>query len=138
MAEAADLYERQLLAHAKAPHGAGRLANPTASVVLDNPLCGDRITLDLVIDGERVMAVGHEVKACALCQAAASVIGLEAPGKTRAVLAALEPGVRDMLTRNAEPPLEALRFFTPVRGYKSRHDCVLLPFRALSQAMAQS
>lgn len=92
--------------------------------------------LDVERDGDVITRIGHEVKGCALCQAAASVIALTAPGQTRAALALLEPAVRDMLTREAEPPFEALRFFTPVRGYKSRHDCVLLPFRALSQAIA--
>lgn len=137
MADAVDLYQQQLLAHAKTPHGAGRLSNPSASVTLDNPLCGDRITLDLVCEGNIVERIGHEVKGCALCQAAASLIGLKAPGAARAALAQMEPAIRDMLTRNAEPPFEEARFLTPVRGYKSRHDCVLLPFRALSQAIAQ-
>jgi nitrogen fixation NifU-like protein len=137
VADAADLYQQQLLAHAKAPHGAGRLSTPDASATLDNPLCGDRITLDIACDGEVITQIGHEVKGCALCQAAASVIALKAPGQTRTALAALEPAIRDMLTRDAEPPFEELRFFTPVRGYKSRHDCVSLPFRALSKALAQ-
>lgn len=137
MSEAADLYQSQLLAHAKTPHGAGRLPRPSASASLDNPLCGDRITLDLVCEGDVVTAVGHEVKGCALCQAAASVIGLKAPGRTRLDLAALEAQTRDMLTRNMAPPFAEMQFFTAVRDYKSRHDCVLLPFRALSQAVAQ-
>ncbi len=109
-----------------------------ASVSLDNPLCGDRVSLDVRLDGGRVTASGHRVKGCLLCKAAAALaeeraVGLEADGAAQ-----LLDQVAGMLKKGAEPAFPALAAFLPVRPHKSRHDCVLLPFKALARAVKAS
>jgi nitrogen fixation NifU-like protein len=118
-----------------------RLERPQASATVDNPLCDDRVTIDLGLADGRVAAVGHKVRGCLLCQAAAAAIAVRAPGETpaalRAIGAALERAVRREPAA-AEGLWPKLGAFAPVHAHKSRHDCVLLPFEALAQALDQA
>lgn len=135
MAVSDAMYDAAIVALAKEAFGAGRLEAPDASVECDNPLCGDRITLDLKGHDGHVGAIGHKTRGCLLTKAAASLIGREAPGADAARLAALEAAVREVLqTGTSSDP--HLAIFAPVAAVRSRHDCVLLPFRALDQAIA--
>src|SRR6185503_8145315 len=85
-----DLYQDRIVAQAKAATRAGRLEAPDATLTRDNPLCGDRITLDIRFDGKRIADLAHRVRGCLLCEAAASAIGAHAVGKTAADVAAAE------------------------------------------------
>jgi NifU-like protein involved in Fe-S cluster formation len=78
------LYNRDILRLAAAIPHLGRLAHPQASAEKASPICGSRVAVDLVLDGEgRVVALGQEVKACALGQASAALMGGHAIGRTR-------------------------------------------------------
>lgn len=132
------LYHRSILEAAEAAFGAGRLDRPDATASADNPLCGDRVTIDLRVRGARVGALGHVVRGCLLCEAAASVLARDAVGKELGQLETLAESVRAMLESTAGPPgvpWQAFAMFLPVRDFKSRHQCVLLPFAALSIAL---
>lgn len=134
------LYQQAILDLSRAAHAAGRLVDPTASVTIHNPLCGDRITLDLKLgDDDVVREIGHRVRGCALCEAAASAIGLHAPG---AAPTQLRKACEDIAALIAGRELDLLWpelfVFRPVRDFKSRHRCVLLPFEALAQGLAQA
>ena len=134
------LYHQAILDLARQAGRAARLEGATASVTVDNPLCGDRVTVDLDLADGRVRAVGHKVRGCLLCQAAAAAIAARAPGETPAALRGiakkLDLAIRKDPSANAGlwPELGA---FAPVHPHKSRHDCVLLPFEALVQALDQ-
>ena len=132
-----ELYHQAILELAKQARQAGRLEAPQASVTVDNPLCGDRVTLDLNLADGRVREVGHKVRGCLLCQAAAAAIGARAPGETPAALRALARDLGDAIARTPDAPMAwpELAAFAPVHAHKSRHECVLLPFAALSQAL---
>ena len=132
------LYHDALVARARTAFGKGRLPDATATARLDNPLCGDRVTIDLRITDGRIAAVGHEVKGCLLCEAAAASIAELAPGKTAAEARDLAAGITAMMKDGSAAPLPALEIFTPVIQAKSRRDCVLLPFGALTKALAGS
>jgi len=141
-----DLYHQAILDLAREATGQGRLETPQASVRVDNPLCGDRVTLDLdMVDG-RVGAVRHQVRGCLLCQAAAAVIGARAPGQTAPALRDNAERLRRLIVDGAgaeggaaTPGLwPELAAFAPVHRHKSRHDCVLLPFTALDRALQQA
>ena len=134
----AELYQTQIMSEARAAHGKGRLADPDASATRDNPLCGDRVTVDVKLAGGRIATVAHDVRGCALCQAAASLIGAAAPGLAPADAAALPAAVDAMLAGGAPPVgvFSRIEMFTPVRAHRSRYDCVKLPFMALAEACA--
>jgi len=139
-----DLYHKAILDLARRATGHGRLEAPQASVRVDNPLCGDRVTLDLSLENGRVSAVAHRVRGCLLCQAAAAVIGARAPGETATALRENTERLRRMIVEGAGPGEDLsgwwpeLEAFAPVHRHKSRHDCVLLPFTALSRALGQA
>lgn len=131
------LYQERIVALAKAKTGAGKLAAPTKSVRRDNPLCGDRVMLDVVLDGSgRIAEIAHQVRGCLLCQASASALAAVAVGRDAAGVAELRQQAERALGRaegEAPPPYDA---FAPVKAHKSRQDCVLLPLEALKDAFA--
>jgi nitrogen fixation protein NifU and related proteins len=141
-----DLYHQAILDLARRATGHGRLEAPQASVKVDNPLCGDRVTLDLDLKDGRVSTLGHQVRGCLLCQAAAAVIGARAPGQTAAALRENTERLRQLIVDGSGAADGAavdglwpeLAAFAPVHRHKSRHDCVLLPFAALSRALDQA
>ena len=133
------LYQQALKELAAAAHGAGRLVGPTASIRLDNPLCGDRIALNLSLAGDSIVAIGHETRGCLLCRAAASWLGRYSPGMPTTRILAAHAELRALLEGEINSPTDwpDLAPFSPVRAYKSRHGCVLLPFRAFAAALSQ-
>jgi nitrogen fixation protein NifU and related proteins len=135
-----DLYHQAIVALARQAAGAARLEAPQASATVDNPLCGDRVTIDLALADGRVQAVGHKVRGCMLCQAAAAAIVARAPGETAAALHEIA-GRLDQAIRKDPAGLASLwpelQAFAPVHRHKSRQDCVLLPFKALVRALDQ-
>jgi nitrogen fixation NifU-like protein len=135
----AALYHAALVQRAKAALGKGRLEAPTVSIKLDNPLCGDRITLDVEVQGDRIGAIGHQVRGCLLCEAAAATIAEYCAQRDLTEARAIIPAVQALM-RDGTPPPEiwsGLDVFTPVHASKSRRECVLLPFTALQQALDQ-
>jgi len=135
------LYQQAIVTAARAATGAGRLPAADGTATVDNPLCGDRVTIDLALAGDRVSAVGQVVRGCILCEAAASIIAACAPGEPAAALPGLRRLVEAMLRERAEAPAgrwQALAAFRPVAAHKSRHECVLLPFEALSEALGHA
>jgi len=132
-----ELYHAELVARAREAFGEGRIATAAASVTLDNPLCGDRVTLDLEKADGAVKAIGHEVKGCLLCAASAATIAAFASNRSPSELREMAAAAR-MLMKDGTPVPEkfaGLRVFTPVHAAKSRRDCVLLPFEALGKAL---
>lgn len=135
------LYHDALLRLARAAAEARRLEAPHASARRDNPLCGDDVTFEVRVRDGRVEAVGHRVRGCVLCQASAAVLGGAAPGRTPGELAAAREALTAMLRGSGlvpPYPWEELAVFQPVRAVPSRHECVLLPFEALADALTRA
>lgn len=132
------LYHEALVARARSGLGKGRLDPHDASARLDNPLCGDRVTLDLTLADGHITGIGHEVKGCLLCEAAASTIADRLKGATPTQAREMIAAVTALIKDGAPPPdsFADLAIFTPVHQAKSRRDCVLLPFGALEKALA--
>ena len=132
-----ELYHTELVARAREAFGEGRLASPAASITVDNPLCGDRVTLDLETGDGRVKAIGHAVKGCLLCEASAATITAFAQNRSPSELREMAVAAKALMKDGtAVPePFASLRIFTPVHASKSRRDCVLLPFEALGKAL---
>jgi nitrogen fixation NifU-like protein len=135
-----ELYQDAIMAHARAPHHAGKLEDAERRATVDNPLCGDRVTVELKLRDGKVEAIGHTVRGCALCQAAASMLADGAIGVDRDVVAAARDAIRAMLRDGAAPPTgrwSEFAAFLPARPARSRHECVLLPFQAIDLAFAE-
>jgi NifU-like protein involved in Fe-S cluster formation len=133
------IYSTGLLRLAAEATGAGRLAERDASADILNPTCGDRITVDVGLAEGRIAALGYEVHACVLTQASASLLGRHAAGSAAAEIRKVAEQIEAMLRDGSEPPAGSwadYAVFAPVRAHKSRHECVMLPLRALLAALA--
>jgi len=133
-----EIYHAEVKRLAQAATGAGRLAPPKSSTTLDNPLCGDRATIDLELKAGTIARLGHEVKGCLMCRAAAAILGTRAPGGTPAQARQAAIDLRGLLKEGRAVPPEGwveLAVFSPLAAHKSRHDCALLPLDALVQAL---
>ena len=136
----ADLYQEKILALAHDDARAGRLESPDATATVDNPLCGDRVTIDLRLKEGRIDEISHHVRGCVLCEASAAALAATAVGKNREALADAAAGLKRMLSGGDAPMGDWAGFdaFTPVAEHKSRHSCVLLPFDAIAEALAEN
>jgi NifU-like protein involved in Fe-S cluster formation len=135
------LYSARILAlAADIPH-AERLTVPQATVKKRSPLCGSTVTVDVIVEMGRIVAFGQDVKACALGQAAAAVVGGAAIGRSRAEVERARDQLRAMLKEGApapDAPFEGLEVLIPAREYKNRHASILLALEATAQAMAEA
>jgi len=133
-----DIYNKQILALALDIPRIGRLDRPQASVTHHSRLCGSRITVDLVLDGDRVADYAHEVKACALGQSSASILARHVIGATTSEIREARDALKAMLKENGPHPtgrFADLALLEPVRDYKARHTSTLLPFEATVEAI---
>ena len=136
-----DLYSANLLRLAANMPRAGRLAAPHASVEKTAKLCGSRVLVDVTVDGDRVADFAQEVKACALGQAAASVLGANVVGASLAELEVAREALRAMLEEGAPAPegrFSDLSMLAPVKDYPARHASTLLAFEAAAEAVRKA
>ena len=132
------LYNTAILRLAASIPHAVRLDAPQASVVRVSPVCGSKVTVDLDLDAAgRVVRFGQEVRACALGQASAALLGQHIAGKTAADLAAARDALAAYLRGEADAPgWPGLDLFAPARPHKARHGSILLAFQAAADAAA--
>ena len=136
----APLYNQQILRLATAIPHAERLPAPHATVERRSPVCGSRITIDVMMADGRVAAIGQEVRACALGQASAAVMGAHAIGRTPAELAAARDALAAFLAGGRDDPgtWPGLELFVPALPHKARHASIRLAFEAVAEAAAQA
>lgn len=133
------LYSKRILAlAADIPH-LGRLEGPQGTARKRSPLCGSTVTADVTLDDQgRVAEFGQEVKACALGQASAAVLGEQAVGLDRAAIETARDQLKAMLKSGGpvpEAPFEGYEVLQPARDYKNRHASILLSLEATLAAI---
>jgi nitrogen fixation protein NifU and related proteins len=132
------LYQASILEAAKQGAAPVRLEAPNGQATLDNPLCGDRVTIEVTLAADAFLAIGHEVKGCMLCQATTALIARELKDRPANALEQAENAVREMLKGSGNAPIGDLApfaIFLPVRPHRGRHRCVLLPFETARAAV---
>ena len=132
-----DLYSARILKLAANMPRAGRLDAPDASSEKVSKLCGSRVLVDLKLDGEEVVDFAQEVKACALGQAAAAVLGEHVIGARVDEIESARDQLAAMLKAGASPPegrFVDLKVLQPVKDYPARHASTLLAFEAAAEA----
>src|ERR1700744_3578963 len=133
-----DLYSAKLLALAANMPRIGRLAAPDASVEKIAKLCGSRGVVDVTLEDGRVADFAQDVKACALGQAAASVLGAHVIGASLDELEVTRSQFRAMLKAGGPAPdgrFSDLAMLAPVKDYPARHASTLLAFEAAAEAV---
>ena len=122
------------------PHSE-RLQAPDASVKKRSPLCGSTVTVDVSVTDGRISDFGQDVKACALGQASASVLGAVAIGRTLDEIETARDQLRAMLKENGpvpDAPFEDFAVLEPARDFKNRHASIMLALEATAEAMAKA
>ena len=118
-----------------------RLSEPTVSAKKRAPLCGSTVTVDLIIADGVIRDFGQDVKACALGQASASVVGANIVGCTQAQVTAARDQLKAMLKSGGpvpDAPFDGLGVLQPAVDYKNRHASILLALDASVEAMEKS
>lgn len=134
------LYSARILELAADIPRHARLESPDATVRKRSPLCGSTVTVDLQITDGVVTDYGQDVKACALGQAAASVVGSAIVGQRVADVAAARDALYAMLKQEGPTPpapFDGLEVLRPAAAYKNRHASIMLSLDAALEA-AQS
>lgn len=137
-----DIYSARVLAlAANLPH-LGRLVSPDGSAEKTSRLCGSRVTVDVGLDAEgRIERFAQDVKACALGQASAAILGAGAIGAGEADLELATRAFQSMLKAGGPPPegrFSDLAMLAPVKDYPARHASTLLAFEAALEAVRRA
>lgn len=135
------LYSARILAlAADIPH-LDRLPAPDATVKRRAPLCGSTVTVDIAVQDGQIAAFGQDVKACALGQASASIVGAAILGTTHEQVETARDQLKAMLKQDGpvpDAPFDGLEVLIPARDYKNRHASILLAIEATLEAMSQA
>ena len=135
------LYSARILdLAADIPHH-GRLEAPDASAKRRAPLCGSTVTVDIRSDGHSITDYAAEVKACALGQAAAGVVGANIIGCKLAQVTSARDALKAMLKQDGPTPpapFEGLEVLRPARDYKNRHASIMLTLEAAAEALEEA
>ncbi|MBB5723867.1 NifU-like protein involved in Fe-S cluster formation [Loktanella ponticola] len=132
------LYSGRILALAADMPRTTRIASPDGTAKKRSPLCGSTVTVDVVLTDGHVSDYAQDVKACALGQAAASVIGSAVVGLTPAQIEHGRAELHAMLKENGPvpaAPFDGLDVLEPAKEYKNRHASILLAFDATLEAI---
>ena len=133
-----DLYRDVILDHNRHPRNFGALEAGSAHAEGHNPLCGDRLTVSLRMDGERIADIRFEGKGCAISTASASLMTEAVKGKDRAAVHALFERVHALLTQPQAPDaadLGKLAALSGVREFPARVKCASLCWHTLNAAL---
>ncbi|MCF6443232.1 iron-sulfur cluster assembly scaffold protein [Nereida sp. MMG025] len=135
------LYSARILALAADMPAAERLAAPDVSAKRRSPLCGSAVTVDLALNDGVVSGYGQDVKACALGQAAASVVGSAIVGCTSDQIRRARDELKAMLKSDGPiptAPFDGLEVLIPARDYKNRHASIMLALDAACDALDET
>jgi len=138
-----DLYQDIILDHGQHPRNFRKQEQPSHFANGHNPLCGDRVTVYVTLDGDRIRDVSFQGRGCAISQASASLMTEILKGKTLAEAEALFAGFRAKVTGGEAPPtpapleddMERLEPLTGVKSYPARVKCATLAWHAFEAAL---
>lgn len=129
------LYHDKIVEHDRHPHHEGALPAATHEATVDNPLCGDFVTMRFVVADGAITDVAFEGRGCSLSRAAASMLTDRAVGASPDQIRALATTFEQFVAADTGADLGDLAVFEGVRAFKSRRTCACLAFRAAVAAL---
>jgi nitrogen fixation NifU-like protein len=140
MTDLAELYQQTIIEHNRAPRNFKPVPDANRTAEGFNAICGDKITLSLRLDGDRITDIGFQGSGCAISQASASLMTGAVQGKTAAEAEALFRAFHDMVAGGPDAPtdpkvLGKLAAFQGVRQFPSRVKCANLSWHTLHAAL---
>ena len=135
-----ELYRDVIVDHNRSPRNRGRLPEASHHATGDNPLCGDRLRLDVDFDGDVIRDLRFEGSGCAISTASASLMTEAVKGRTRVEAAALFDAMHGMLTGGGrdDASLGKLAALAGVAEFPARVKCATLAWHTLNAALAGS
>jgi nitrogen fixation NifU-like protein len=140
MSDLSELYQEVILDHNRRPRNFRTLEDPTRTQEGYNPLCGDRLTLYVKLEGDVIRDVAFQGVGCAISKASASLMTDALKGKTVGEARALFDRFHEMVTSSLDlpaPDLGKLSVFAGVREYPTRVKCASLPWHTLKAAVSE-
>jgi nitrogen fixation protein NifU and related proteins len=134
MTDLGELYQQVILDHNRNPRNFRKVEGANRHAEGYNPLCGDRISLQVRVDDDVIRDVGFQGSGCAISKAAASLMTTAVHGKTTAEANELFTAFHDMLTGAGIAPGK-LAVFSGVKAFPARVKCANLPWHALRAAL---
>ena len=143
MSDLRELYQEVILDHNKRPRNFRVIDNATRTAKGHNPLCGDRLTLYVTLEGDRIADAAFEGSGCAISKASASLMTEVVKGKTLDEADALFERFHALVTAPSDAPastegLGKLAVFAGVREYPARVKCASLAWHTLKSAVADA
>lgn len=140
MADLRDLYQEVILEHSKAPRNYRALPSADRKAEGFNPLCGDRLTVYVEMQGDLIRDIGFQGSGCAISKASASMMTQSLKGKTKDQARALFEGFRQALTGQTtgngnQVDLGKLAVFSGVSEFPTRVKCATLAWHTLQAAL---
>jgi len=141
MSELRELYQQVIIDHHRKPRNFRRLARPTTTAEGFNPLCGDRVAVEVELDGGVIRDIGFQGSGCAISRASASMMTASLLGKPIDQAEQTFEQFRRMVTETAAPQetgeaLGKLAVFAGVREFPSRVKCATLAWHTLHAALS--
>jgi nitrogen fixation NifU-like protein len=138
MPELRDLYQEVILEHSKAPRNYKALESANQKAEGYNPLCGDRFTVYLEMDGDKIREIGFQGAGCAISKASASMMTQSVKGKTKAEAERIFERFHKLVTGHShehEAELGKLAVFSGVSEFPVRVKCATLAWHTLEAAL---
>jgi nitrogen fixation NifU-like protein len=136
-----EVYQELILDHYKSPRCRGVLLNPDRTVDLNNPLCGDQISLTLKFHGEVISEIAFDGHGCSISQATASIMAELLKGKTKDEARNLSALFREMIKSeiqgDALDPLGDALALEGVKRHSARIKCALLAWDCIDRGLAE-
>jgi nitrogen fixation NifU-like protein len=131
------LYQQVVLDHYRRPRHRGSVDDCTHAAEGANPLCGDRLRIELLLEGGRIVRLGFAGEACAIATASASMLGDLVSGLPSSEVATLSARFSHMIESGAaDEDLGELNALRDLQQYPSRRKCAQLPWATLRAALA--
>ena len=132
-----DLYQQVILDHSKSPRNFRKLETANRTAQGHNPICGDNVTMFLLMDGDTIKDVSFQGSGCAISKASASILTDAVKGKTKAEVKGMFDKVHDLLTTGNFNVDSAgkLAVFAGVHKFPARVKCAILPWHAVMSAL---
>ncbi|HLE54293.1 MAG TPA: SUF system NifU family Fe-S cluster assembly protein [Thermoplasmata archaeon] len=139
MADLRELYQEVILDHSRSPRNFHAMEGADRTAVGNNPLCGDRLTLFLRMEGDRIADVSFQGQGCAISKASSSLMTAAIKGLSISEAEALFGKFHDMVTGDSkaapDPALGRLAVFAGVAEFPARVKCASLPWHTLRAAL---
>ncbi len=134
-----DLYQEVILEHSKAPRNFRRIASANHEAEGYNPLCGDRCSVYIDMEGDKINEIGFQGSGCAISRASASMMTQMVKGKTKTEAVKLFEQFHNLVTGNEEAPQAAdlgkMAVFSGVSKFPARVKCATLAWHTLQSAL---